>query len=130
MHNIFLLEDSEYRIDWFKRRFSSKNNLIIAKSVDEAKVLFDFDIAYAAIFLDHDLCDEHYNLPVSSHTVPNGHDFAKHLAMNKDKVKAKQIIVHSMNPIGATNIYVTLRILPNVEEIHNIPYNLLIGLFS
>jgi hypothetical protein len=103
--SVFVLEDSQMRIDWFKKVFSFTEKLFIT---DDPRVALEelrktkFDI----IFLDHDL--EEVSIEQESrpdfdwNEVRNGLVVAKHLRETKNR--ETECIIHSMNPEGAANM--------------------------
>jgi hypothetical protein len=114
--NIFILEDSKERIDYFKKQFDNHNLTICMEINDEVYNTLDekrFDI----LFLDHDL--ENY---IFGHK-DDGTTIAKYLTTRKLQSHAI-IYVHSMNPIGANNM---VKILNDAGyEAQWIPFHLLI----
>ena len=116
MSRIFILEDNSYRISRFKRAFF-KDEVFIFDNVKEAKAFLDgndVDI----LFLDHDLDDRVY---VDSEEENTGYQLAKYI--NESGKKYKQAIIHSLNTVGAANIYNKLK--GSVEDIEIIPFYLL-----
>lgn len=101
---IFVLEDNEDRITWFRGKLASIQEVVYSKKAGEAIGLLTatkFDL----IFLDHDLDNEVFvdsRMELDSGDWNTGYQVAKKLidTVNKDTV----IIVHSMNPDGANNI--------------------------
>lgn len=121
----FILEDSKERMETFEKLFKKKygDNFIIYSSdnVEKAKLLFANHFPYDTIFLDHDLEGKVY---VSSKDSNTGYSFASWMKKNyPDRIKKQQIIVHSMNGVGAKNIK---NILPNADIV---PFNILIRVF-
>lgn len=96
--NVFILEDDPIRIKQFKQMLSDK----FLTMTDDATVAIDilnkqkFDIC----FLDHDLGGQTY---VNSDKPNTGYQVAKQISstLNIDTF----CIVHSMNPVGAQNMY-------------------------
>jgi len=94
---VFVLEDDEYRISWFKSKYP---NALITKDVDDAVTLLstnEFDV----IFLDHDLEAVHYGGYTGSEE-RTGRDVARWLAENPKASPNAAIIVHSLNASGAS----------------------------
>lgn len=113
---ILILEDSIERIKKFSKKFIGhelfiRNNVKDAiKTFREEKGVFDF------IFLDHDLDDK---IMINSKEENTGYQFAKYL--NEKDLSKISIIIHSVNPIGANNIYDILK-TNKTKEIHKIPF--------
>jgi hypothetical protein len=113
--NIFILEDSESRIEWFKKQFDN-HNLIICSEINDNTYALVTENKYDIIFLDHDL---------ESHLLrrnDNGNTLALYLA-NANLQSHAIFYVHSMNPIGANNICRTLE--KAGYEVQWIPFHLL-----
>lgn len=113
--NIFILEDSQDRIEYFKKQFEMHNLVIHTEITKDTYYTLEhnkFDI----LFLDHDL---------ESHIIrreKSGKDVAMFLSGNKLQTKSV-IYIHSMNPIGANNM---LKILDKAGyEVQWIPFFLL-----
>lgn len=101
MTKIFLLEDSESRIDWFKQTFGD-DNVVYSKNPEESLEYLKnshFDI----IFLDHDLGGAY-----TPGEYGDGIDLAKKMVEEEIHINTP-IIVHSLNPVGAENIAKTLQ---------------------
>jgi hypothetical protein len=118
--NIFILEDSPERIEYFKKQFSNHNVIIFSKiseSMEEIGYLLrkrNFDI----FFLDHDLQDHLTRIGIEK----NGNTLAKYLVENNLQKQAI-FYIHSMNPIGANDICRTLN--DAGYEVQWIPFHLL-----
>lgn len=98
---ILILEDDPARLEWF-RSMTIGCNVDVTKDVEEAKRWFD-ENEYDQIFLDHDLCDEHYAVweqGVKTYDATTGYAVAKHIA-ESDRSPRANIIIHSMNPTGS-----------------------------
>jgi hypothetical protein len=115
--NIFILEDTQERIDWFKKQFDN-HYLTIAEYVNEPVCQCLKDRKFDLIFLDHDL-EDHLTRPTN---VKTGNTLAKYLVKNNLQSQAI-FYVHSMNPIGANNIVRTLN--DAGYEVQWLPYHLL-----
>ncbi len=94
MKKILILEDDHERHEAFRLKFKDEDVLIVetAKEAIAHLKLEDFDI----LFLDHDLGGKVY---VESGP-GTGYEVACFLEENKG-LKPKQIIIHSLNPVGA-----------------------------
>lgn len=97
VRKILILEDSQERIHQFQKRLP-KDDLYFFDSVDEAKEAYNLLGPFDVIFLDHDLDGSVF---VDSDEKNTGYQFAKFLV---EKETEAQIIVHSMNSVGAQNI--------------------------
>lgn len=122
MKKFFILEDSSDRItifnDIFKNRFGKNYKIYSSDNVERAKAIFADNFPFDTIFLDHDLDGKVY---VDSKEKNTGYAFASWIEENyRESIKSKQIIIHSMNNVGANNIK---SILPNSIII---PFNVLI----
>lgn len=105
LKSVFILEDDDQRIAWFKEILSKVPILTICKKAGpglEAVQNQKFDL----IFLDHDLELDHYSAFMEGRemqTETTGLYVARHLdeTINKDT----PVIIHSMNPDGAEAMY-------------------------
>jgi len=116
--NIFILEDNLERVATFNMLLPRIYQCDITQTddVEQAKKILlskQFDL----IFLDHDLGGKVF---VDSELPDTGYQIAKFIADNK--IKYQQIIIHSMNPIGAQNM---LTILSKRSSAVYIPFPLL-----
>lgn len=91
---VFLLEDSDDRIAWFRSKI---DNLTIAKTAEEAIQIFATSPPFDFVFLDHDLGLVDYAGNAGSEG--NGQQVAKHLAGLG--FIGENILIHSWNPYGA-----------------------------
>lgn len=101
---IFILEDDQARITWFKRRFIHDQ----VTFVESCSQISEYMPPYDLICLDHDLGGRQ----MSNHE-DNGEEFAK-LLCNPPEARSGTagplaVIVHSMNPDGAMRIAYTMR---------------------
>jgi len=122
MKTFFILEDDSNRMERFnsifKKRFDKNYIIYSSDNVEKAKAIFADHYPFDTIFLDHDLDNKIY---VSSKEKNTGYSFATWMEENyKDSIKKQQIIIHSMNTVGANNIK---SVLPNSSII---PFNVLI----
>lgn len=113
--NIFILEDSKERIEWFMKQFGN-HNLTIRSEVDDITLGLVNSANWDIFLLDHDL------EPHLFRKEKNGNTLAKYLVENNLQKQAI-FYVHSMNPIGANNICKTLDSAG--YEVQWIPYYLL-----
>lgn len=109
---IFILEDNIGRIKLFQCKLANQS-VTFCDNVETAKQILlkeSFDI----IFFDHDLDDR---IMVNSNEANTGYQLAKWIA-NETALKFAQVIIHSMNPIGAERIRrEALNFSDNVEKI-------------
>lgn len=117
---ILIVEDMDSRNIWFRQNLIGRN-LTFSYTFEQAKKALQEDV-YDLIFLDHDLCEEHYvamHSPVNVELVGTGADVAKLIAEHSYSPEA-QIIIHSLNPAGSENMY---RILKSVKRtVQKIPF--------
>jgi len=95
---VFVLDDDEERLKWFKRYFS-KDQVDTALDVPSAIEMLDAN-DYDAVFLDHDLLPEHYGAK-DHDDEHSGYAVAHALAQEAKRQRSATIIVHSLNPDGA-----------------------------
>lgn len=105
--NIFILEDDSSRAKAFREKFK-KHNLLIASNFEQAQNIFEKVKSFELVSLDHDLGKE-----------KGGVDVAR--LMVEKEVKAKTIIIHSQNSVGANNIYNELK--KQYKNIVKLPYS-------
>ena len=105
---VFLLEDSELRIEWFKKKL---HNLTIAKTADEAISILTCCAPFDFVFLDHDLGILDYT-GENQTGKGNGQEVALHLA--ETGFLGNKVCIHSWNPSGAANM---ARILKNAATV-------------
>lgn len=94
---ILILEDSEDRIELFKRNFEGAQLIFTDKPIEAIGELKKGE--FFAIFLDHDLGG---NVHAASDE-NSGYAVAKWLEENP-KHKPKYIVLHSLNPAGVANM--------------------------
>jgi hypothetical protein len=103
---VFLLDDDERRHKWFTVRF--KGDLLdIADNVEQARDLLSRG-HYDAIFLDHDLHPEHYNVD-STDDERTGYAIALWLSTHPELQQASTILVHTRNADGAMRMVEEMR---------------------
>lgn len=102
-----VLEDSQDRIEEFKKRFKEKGweGIFVDNVTDfEKKLLTE---KYDIIFLDHDLEGQAF---VNSDYYNTGTTAAKMIVKRRSETKIKYpIIIHSANPHGADSMFNILR---------------------
>ncbi len=105
---ILILEDDDQRLIWFLARLGSHGVFICKNAADAIRTLENN--TFHAIFLDHDLANEHYaaynagttsseyNAFCKQHLdATTGMAVANYLAENPDKSPNAQIFIHTMN---------------------------------
>lgn len=101
---ILILEDSGGRIKTFEKHLGKDHDLYFFDNVIEAKEALQLLGPFDALFLDHDLDDKIF---VNSNEENTGYQLAKWISENDD-IKFDEIIIHSLNPVGAQNIKAVL----------------------
>lgn len=113
---ILIVEDSTYRIDWFKERLEG-HVLDITKDTREA-ISWLKERVYDHIFLDHDLVDMHYAAMIQQegesiehvwdriiNQLGTGRDVTQYLRDNPICCPDAKIVVHSQNIPGAQAMF-------------------------
>ena len=90
---IFILEDSQERIDWIRRNFNF-GDIDIAMDMCE---IDNYKGGYDLLMLDHDLGNRQM-VDISDENT--GYEFCKWLVKSKQNNEA-DIVIHSHNPCGA-----------------------------
>lgn len=120
---VLLVEDSLPRLSWF-RDFLTGCVVDYCWTVSEAIELLQKN-EYDNIFLDHDLCDEHYdylfnNKPLTEEMIEQtGTGVARWLEKNPSNNKNAHIIIHSLNEAGQQRIKSYLK----YRRVDILPYN-------
>lgn len=99
---IFILEDSDERIKFFKKQLLGEN-LFIAKTVEKGKIELSKHEHWDMIFLDHDLDGAIF---IDSNKPNTGYQLAKYIKKNNTY---SNIILHTMNPNGSKNMKAILK---------------------
>lgn len=120
--SIFLLDDDTRRHEWFAKRFA-RDHLDIASDVRSAIRLLSTNV-YDAIFLDHDLLPEHYEMDSLEDEQRTGYAVAAWLAAHPDLQPASMILVHTRNADAAMKMVEELR--RSGRQAQYLPYPLLI----
>jgi CheY-like chemotaxis protein len=115
---IFILEDRNRRIKWFKKVFSSENSLFFADNVEDAKKILLENSEFDILFLDHDLDQKIFVCPNESNT---GYQLARLLVENK--ISFVSIIIHSMNIFGSCRMFDVLKKIS--ENVYRMPFPIL-----
>jgi hypothetical protein len=115
---IFILEDRNRRIKWFKKVFSSENSLFFADNVEDAKRILTEESNFCTLFLDHDLDNRIF---VDSNEENTGYQLAKFLVENK--ISFISIIIHSMNIFGSCRMFDVLKKIS--ENVYRMPFSIL-----
>lgn len=95
---ILILEDSTARIETFKKKLKG-HDVYYFDNVKQATQAIELLGPFDYYFIDHDLDDKVY---VDSEEENTGYQLAKYMVENN--VSYEQVIVHSMNSVGAENI--------------------------
>lgn len=120
MKEIFILEDSPFRIKWFKETFTYGNKLTIVDNVKDAIEYLNNGSPYI-MFLDHDLDGEIY---VDSFKENTGYRLTEWIY--KSERIYNKIIIHSLNPVGVDNMFYMLTRKPSAKDVRKIPFSDLI----
>lgn len=102
MAKIFILDDQEIRHELFKLKFEGHDITSAWTAKEAIDILSRYKFDY--IFLDHDLGGKIY---VAS-DVGTGYEVAKWISKHPE-LKGCQIVIHSFNPDGCTNMQSVLR---------------------
>ena len=100
----------ESRHDWFKMAMGKDNKLVHCYTPDEFYA--EVEIGWPdTMFLDHDLSETAIMCDPDNIDERTGTDVAQWLAATTEDCDAErcQVIIHSMNPIGAENMYQILK---------------------
>jgi len=101
---IFILEDNIYRIRGFKEKLAKQYpdaELYFAEEINEAIALHEKEAPFDKYYLDHDLGGK---VMVSIAHLNTGSQFAKYLQSKGVDGTSAEIVIHSLNPVGAENI--------------------------
>jgi len=100
---VFVLDDTEERLRWFRQRLASPIAYREAKTSEKALEILSAE-SFDLVFLDHDLSWEDAGFPERQHG--NGKEIARYLARTKF---AGRVVIHSKNEDGVAAMR---RILP------------------
>lgn len=121
---ILLLEDSIERIVWFRRRFQQHTLDVTDKPTRAIWWLQKHE--YDLIFLDHDLREDHYTIMAHDTILDaSGMVVAQWLAERPDAQPNATIVVHSLNPVSAPEMYARLRCEQRSARVFRIPFPVL-----
>ena len=101
--NIFILEDNDQRIKFFRKLFLD-HNVICSTTVDDAIETVD-SLEFDMIMLDHDLGGK---LGMGFMQDKTGLGLVDYI-IDKDSQKNTSYIIHSQNPVGAVRMLNALR---------------------
>lgn len=107
---VFILEDDESRCTWFRKAFIG-HVAHFADNVETAKEMLSNNV-YDAIFLDHDLAEEHYVAMYKTPETPlvgTGYDAVQWMIRNNNNKQA-EVIIHSLNPAGSARMHTHLTV--------------------
>jgi len=113
---VFIFEDMEDRLKFFKKILVD-HDLQHTDQIEKAKKIL-LNEKWDFVFLDHDMEERFMD---SKTTQNNGYQLAKWIVENK--IKIEQIIIHSMNSVGAGNIREALR--ESYPTVNYVPFNVL-----
>jgi CheY-like chemotaxis protein len=99
------VEDDETRCEWFRGRLAGCH-LDVTLDVARAAELLTENV-YDLILLDHDLHDEHY-WSYDPDDERTGYAVAAWLAAHPNSQPSAQIVIHSLNYVGARRMLDTL----------------------
>ncbi len=102
--NILFLDDDENRHELFGVWAQNRTGILASpRSYKEFKAICTIFEEWDIIFLDHDLgIDDQMCIPHVTNRFPTGSDVARYMVENN--IKAKKIIIHSYNSVGAANM--------------------------
>lgn len=121
---IFILEDRDRRIKWFKNVFSSENSLFFADNVKDAKKILLENPEFDILFLDHDLDQKIF---VNSNEQNTGYQLTKFIVENK--ISFGFAYIHSMNRYGSGLMYTKLLEAVDMKRVRRMPFLKLRTLF-
>jgi CheY-like chemotaxis protein len=125
MGRILIVEDDEVRRSWFHQEFANHERDETHEVSVAVRWLAERD--YTLIFLDHDLAEEHYALEMADDGL-TGYSVAEWLAEHPERQPEAQIIIHSLNYVGAQRMLDVLQGAGRQAE--HVPFHDLPWLFS
>lgn len=114
---VFILEDNKNRMKQFNKALH-KHTILHADTVEKAIKILEENDEIIILFLDHDLDDR---IMVPSSNANTGYALAKYI--NKSGKVYPQIIIHSMNIIGAKNM--ERELINCTDDLQVIPFHIL-----
>jgi len=99
---ILILEDEDYRIDYFYKKFFG-HQIDVTKIPAQACKFLD-ENTYDVICIDHDLQPHHYDEGVIVEESKTGLLLGNYLGKNLHLSPKAHVIIHSMNPTGSERI--------------------------
>lgn len=102
---ILILDDMKIRHEHIVSKLEGKHMIFDAYTVDEAIDFLDEFSPFDMVFLDHDLGGKVF----FASDEKSGYAVAKHIANMEDSIKPKEVIVHSLNPVGAKRMTDVMR---------------------
>jgi CheY-like chemotaxis protein len=111
---VFILEDDARRMKTLRRKLHT-HTIYHADNVAEAKKLLEETEGIEVLLLDHDLGGQVY---VDSHQENTGYQLAKYIRDSERQYL--QIIIHSLNVVGARKMYNELE--KSTPNLRMIPY--------
>lgn len=94
-----IVDDEQYRHDYFTQYLINEYNISIAKTVKEAVNLLETTV-FDVVYLDYDLYDYASNMYGGS-VILNGLDICEFICKMNKHSRPKNIIIHSANICGA-----------------------------
>jgi len=116
---VLVVEDDETRCAWFQQVFS-RCHLDMTCDVAEA-IKWLREREYSIVFLDHDLAKEHYQ-SAEADDERTGYAVALWLANNPNCQHKAQIVIHSLNYVGAERMLERLLDAGRLAEHVPFPY--------
>ena len=95
---ILIVGDDDSSCSWFHQEFAKYDRDATSDVSVAVTLLAEND--YSLIFLDHDLAEEHYFSEMADDGL-TGYAVATWLAQHPDQQPGAQIIIHSLNYVGA-----------------------------
>jgi CheY-like chemotaxis protein len=118
--DVLIVEDMLARIEWFKQIFIGYD-IDYTHKVSIALELLEQN-TYSTIFLDHDLCDDHYLCYLEGNTLTSelleqsGTEVARWLGAHPTNNPAAKVVLHSLNEEGRKRMASLLKGRP-VEDV-------------
>ncbi len=117
---VLIVEDDETRCTWFRERLPGRQLDVTCDARTAISWLLERD--YEAVFLDHDLVEEHY-FSDQRDDERTGYAVARWLADNPTSQRDSLIIIHSLNYEGAGRMLAALR--DAGRDVEHVPFHLL-----
>lgn len=120
---VLFLDDDTHRTETFVAKVETPQ-LKVRAAVDALSAIHYLRTEkFSQIFLDHDLGGQIY---VDSETPNSGGQVVRWMSENRDRIDAETpIILHTMNPVGATYMYMVLKDA-GFQNVRPIPFTALL----